>query len=44
MSYLRQIIDYFFPVFNIADISLNVGVGFLILDSILESRRENGKL
>jgi signal peptidase II len=39
-----KIIDYYFPVFNIADISLNVGVGFLILDSILESRRENGKL
>ena len=39
-----KIIDYYFPVFNVADISLNIGVGLLILESFLESRQTNGKL
>ena len=39
-----KIIDYYFPVFNVADISLNIGVGLLILESLLESRQANGKL
>jgi len=28
----------------VADISLNIGVGLLILESLLESRQANGKL
>jgi signal peptidase II len=36
-------IDFqWFPIFNIADMAINVGAGILILNTILVSRRRPG--
>ncbi len=50
-SYVRDFLSfntfgYMFPVFNVADMSLNIGAGLLILEAILEAlheRKQNGK-
>ncbi|MBP3964272.1 signal peptidase II [Paenibacillus lignilyticus] len=34
--------SYVFPIFNIADTGICVGVGMILLDAILTSKRENG--
>lgn len=36
--YRPDVFDY--PTFNVADITISIGIGLLILDSLLESRRE----
>lgn len=33
-----------FPIFNVADIGITVGVGFILLDTLLEPRREQIKI
>ncbi|MGM9941545.1 MAG: signal peptidase II [Bulleidia sp.] len=47
-NYVRDFLNFYifgydFPVFNIADCALCIGVAFLILDSLLEERKEKGK-
>jgi signal peptidase II len=38
-------IDFqWFPIFNIADMAINVGAGALILNAVLTSRRENAEI
>ena len=34
-----NILGYMFPVFNVADISLNIGVGLFILETLLEGKK-----
>lgn len=33
-------VDYHFPIFNVADTSIFIGVSFILLDTLLEWRRE----
>jgi signal peptidase II len=36
-----NIFGYHFPVFNVADMALNVGVACMIIETILDERRKH---
>ena len=35
--------DWSFPIFNVADIAINIGVGFILIDAFLQFRQEKFK-
>jgi signal peptidase II len=35
--------SYTFPIFNVADVGITVGVGLILLDAVLDMRRERAK-
>jgi signal peptidase II len=44
MIYVQWHGQYFFPIFNVADIGINVGVGLLILTSLFNGKAEPAKV
>ncbi|HEX7056154.1 MAG TPA: signal peptidase II [Bacilli bacterium] len=39
-AFFGKHVDYIFPIFNVADVCIDVGIGLILLDTILKSRRE----
>lgn len=49
LNYVRDFLNFYifgydFPVFNVADCALCIGVGILILASVLEDKKERNKI